>query len=326
MTDRTLPAPRDPDPDDPAEPAALVLPAVGEPPLNEREPWLERHDIVDALSIPGAETPLYLTADGVAVTTTGIGKSDAATTTAALLAAPGVDLDAAYVVTAGIGGAPPDAAALGSVVVADAVVDWDRKHRWDRSASGTGDPSETIDASDDRPIDLLNYRPRDYVWHIDDRLLEDGIAAAREVDLREDPLAREYQGEYPTAPDAGPIVTTGTTVCGDEFWHGPRYAREVEWLCDQYDAGPYATTQMEDAATATALERFGLLDRYLSVRAIANYDRSPPGESVEESFDGTEASLALAVDNAERVGSAIVEELVATDPIGIRADSSEPPV
>jgi hypothetical protein len=33
---------------------------------------------------------------------------------------------------------------------------------------------------------------------------------------------------------------------------------------------------MEDAETATALERFGLLDRYLSVRAVTNYDRPAP--------------------------------------------------
>ncbi|MFC4544235.1 purine nucleoside permease [Halosolutus amylolyticus] len=319
QSDRSLPEPRAPDPADPVDPAALVLPAVADPPLNEREPWLDRHEIVDALAVPGAETPVYLTAEGVALTTSGLGKSDAATTTAALLAAPGLDLESAYVVSAGIGGASPDTAALGSVVVADAVVDWDRKHRWDRTATGTDEAEATPRASDDRPIDLLAYRPRDNVWHLDDRVVETGITAAREVDLGANPSAREDQREYPAAPDAGPTVTTGTTVCGDEFWHGPRYARQVEWLCEQYDAAPYATTQMEDAATATALERFGLLDRYLSVRAIANYDRAPPGGSVEESFEGSDASLALAIDNAERVGSAIVERLLATDPLGIRA-------
>jgi purine nucleoside permease len=75
---------------------------------------------------------------------------------------------------------------------------------------------------------------------------------------------------------------------------------------------------MEDAATTTALERFGLLERYLSVRAVANYDRPAPGQSVEESFDGTEASLTLAITNAERVGAAVVEGLLETDPLGIR--------
>lgn len=153
---------------------------------------------------------------------------------------------------------------------------------------------------------------------LEDRLLEPALDAAAQIDLGADPDVRTYQDRYPTAPDDGPTVEVGTTVCGDEFWHGPRYAREVDWLCERYGVGPYATTQMEDAATATALERFGLLERYLSVRAVANYDRSAPGETVEESFDGTEASLALAIDNAERVGSAVVEALLEADPLGIR--------
>lgn len=304
----TLPEPRPVDRTDPVRPTALVLPAVADPPLDERGPWLDRHTIVDALSVPGAETPLYLTDDGVAITTTGIGKSDAATTVTALLAASGIELDAAYVVTAGIGGAPPAAAPLGSVVLSDAIVDWDRKHRWDRTA----------ETAQDGDIALLNYRPRDYVWELDDRVVEAGVDAAETVGLQADPAARDYQSEYPAAPESDPIVTTGTTVTGDEFWHGPRYAREVEWLCKQYDVAPYVTTQMEDASTATALERFDRLDRYLSVRAVANYDRSAPGEPVEESFDGTEASLVLAIDNAERVGSAVVDRLVTIDPLGIQ--------
>lgn len=306
--DRSLPEPRRVDPDDPVRPAALVVPAVATDPLNERGPWLDRHEIVDAISIPGAETPLYLTSEKIAITTTGIGKSDAAVTTTALLATPGVDIDSAYVLSAGIGGAPPTAGALGSVAIADAVVDWDKKHRWDRT-------TESEDS--DRSIDLLNYRPRDYVWHLDDRLVETAVDAAETATLQTDETALEYQREYPDAPETGPTVTRGTTVTGDEFWHGPQYAGEVEWLCAQYDATLYVTTQMEDASTVLALDRFGLADRYLSVRAIANYDRSAPGEPVEESFDGTEASLALAVDNAERVGASVVDRLVAIDPLGI---------
>ncbi|WP_394741370.1 phosphorylase family protein [Natronococcus roseus] len=313
MSDPPLPEPRRPDPNDPVRPAVLVLVAVAEPPLDERRPWLERADLVDALTVPGADTPVYLTDDGVAVTTTGIGKSDAATTTTALLTAPGLDLESAYVLSAGIAGGPPSRAALGSVVLADAVVDWDRKHRWDR---GEADDQRTDDPAES--IDTLAYRPRDYVHRLEDRLLEPALDAAAQIDLGADPEVRAYQDRYPTAPDDGPTVEVGTTVCGDEFWHGPRYAREVDWLCERYGVAPYATTQMEDAATATALERFGLLERYLSVRAVSNYDRPAPGETVEESFDGTAASLALAIDNAERVGSAIVEELLKSDPVDIR--------
>ncbi|MEY7850783.1 phosphorylase [Natrarchaeobius sp. A-rgal3] len=303
------PKPRSLEADETVRPTALVLPAVAEDPLDEREPWLESHDLEAAYEIAGIRTPLYLTADGVAITTTGIGKTAAATTTTALLSNPAVDLESAYVVSCGIAGASPGTAALGSVAIADAVVDWDRKHRWDRGEASGDDAS--------RSIDLLAYRPRDYVSHLDDRVVETGLRGARSVPLIENDEALTYQQRYPDAPETGPIVGVGTTVTGDEFWHGERYAREVDHLCERYGVAPYVTTQMEDAATATALERFGLLERYLSVRAIANYDRPSPEESVEESFDGNEASLALAIENAARAGGGVVDALVSSDPLGV---------
>ncbi|ADD06368.1 purine nucleoside permease domain protein [Natrialba magadii ATCC 43099] len=336
MNDLAVPEPREPDPGKSIRPAALVLPAVAEPPLTERRPWLERTAIVDAFSITGVKTPVYLTAAGVAITTTGIGKSDAATTVTALLASSEIDLSAAYVVSAGIAGGPPERIALGSVAIADAVVDWDRKHRWDRATDGNHETQADHEAQADhtvRPepnegsddpdagLDLLAYRPHDYVHDLEDALVNAACEAATDVSLRTDADAQAYQDRYPGAPEAGPAVERGPTVCGDEFWHGPRYAREVEWLCDAYGVSPYLTTQMEDAATATALERFDLRDRYLSVRAVANYDRAAPGQSVEESFDGNEASLALALDNAARVGGAIVDDLVESDPLEIRPEN-----
>ncbi|MDQ2049888.1 phosphorylase [Natronolimnohabitans sp. A-GB9] len=309
---RSLPTPRAPDPDDPLRPDALVLTAAFEDPLDERRPWLERYEITDALAIPGAETPVYVTDAGIAVTTTGIGKSDAATTVTATLANPGLDLESAYVVSSGIAGSSPETTALGSVAIADAVVDWDRKHRWDHRSD-----ADEAERAEDRPIDLLAYRPRDYVHRLEGSVVDCALEAARTVDLCEDDDTREYQRRYPNAPDSGPTIERGATVCGDEFWHGPRYAREVEWLCEQYGVAPYVTTQMEDAATATALGRFGLSERYLSVRAVSNYDRPAPGESVTESFDGDPSSLSLAIDNAARVGSAVVEALVVTDPLDL---------
>ncbi|SDJ96803.1 phosphorylase family protein [Natronorubrum texcoconense] len=320
--DSSLPKPRAPDPDDPISPDALVLTAAFEDPLDERRPWLERDDLVDALEIPGAETPVYVTDAGTAVTTTGIGKSDAATTVTAILASPGVNLESTYIVSCGIAGSSPETTALGSVAIADAVVDWDRKHRWDHrsDAAGTNSVSKAPTEEhpiDERPIDLFAYRPRDYVHRLEEVVVDCALEAARDVDLREDADARDYQRSYPNAPDSGPTIERGATVCGDEFWHGPRYVREVKWLCEQYGVAPYVTTQMEDAATATALERFGLRKRYLSVRAVSNYDRAAPGQSVAESFDGNPASLALGIENAAHVGGAVVDELVATDPLEI---------
>lgn len=64
---------------------------------------------------------------------------------------------------------------------------------------------------------------------------------------------------------------------------------------------------MEDAETATVLERFDALDRYASLRAVANVDRAPPDGDSDASAD--EFRFGVATENAFRAGRAVVTEL-----------------
>ncbi|WP_247729418.1 purine nucleoside permease [Halovivax limisalsi] len=306
----SLPTPRPLDPTAAVEPAVLVLPAVTyEPPFDERRRWLDRLSIRAAYTIPGAESPLYLSEDGVAVTTTGLGKAPAATTVAALWCADGLDLDATTVISAGIAGAPPERASLGSVFVADAVLDWDRKHRWDPDEVAD---AESADDQGDGPVTVepLAYEPEGSLHEPDPTLVERAREATSGLELHVNERVRAFQDRYPAAPDHGPRTGAGPTITSDEFWHGTSVAREVESLCAAYGIDPYVTTQMEDAATATALARFDAADRYLSLRAVANYDRPAPDEHVHESFEGTDASVDLAAENVARAGIGIVNDLL----------------
>jgi|AntRauTorcE11898_2_1112593.scaffolds.fasta_scaffold02530_3 purine nucleoside permease len=296
-------------------PAVLVLPAFdaddfvlgdgafdGDVLPHELERWVDAYDVERAVSVPGANAPVLVAADGeVAVTTTGMGKSAAAATVAACCACPRLDLSETTFLSVGVAGAPPSRATLGSVFVADAVVDWDVKHRWSESDAEPGE----------RPVDLLRYRPEDYVHRLDEDLVSRALELGRDVDLADDPELDAYRECYPhAAATADPGVDVGTTLTGDEFWHGETTGAYADWLCKAYDAGPYCTTQMEDYATATALERFGYLDRYLGVRAVVNFDRPAPGQSVRASLDEESGGFALevALENAFRVGRAIVEK------------------
>lgn len=295
---------------DPVALDALVLPAFagtdftpqpGTDPPHELEPWLDAYDFSSALEVQGANAPVRYTDDGVGITPTGMGKAEAAATVTALLSHPGLDLSGALVLSVGIAGAPPSACTLGSVVVSDALVDWDRKYRW----------AERDDDAD-RAIDLLAYRPQDYVHRLDPDLVADAFEAAGEVELADSEAARAAAGRYDAdAARAPPAVEVGAQVCGDEFWHGPTCSRWASWLADAYDAGPYVATAMEDYGTATALARFDRLDRYASVRAVANFDRPRPGRSVRESLREETGAFAIApaVENAFRVGSRVVERL-----------------
>lgn len=274
---------------------------------DEFELWRESYEFESSMSIPGANMPVYHTDDGIGITSTGMGKADAAATVTAILATSKIDCSGAYFVTVGVAGAPPDVGTLGSVFVADSIVDWDRKHRWSER-----DGEREEDGNREMPLELLSYRPYDYVYHLNEGLVADARRAAESVELLDSDATDEYRNRYSQATAREkPSVDVGTTLCGDEFWHGETVAEQAQWLVDRYDAGTYATTEMEEMGTATALDRFGLLDRYLSVRGVVNFDRPYDGQSIRKSLDdGVQAeTFDVTLENVRRVGSAIVEEL-----------------
>jgi purine nucleoside permease len=275
-------------------PAVLVLPAftTADYAADPDDPdevgrWLAAYDF-EGHEVAGVPNPVrYDPAADVALVPTGIGKSAAAATVAECFADETLDLDDATIVTVGIAGAHPSAGTVGSVVVADAVVDWDLKERVDGRTSP------------------LSWRARDYVWDLDESLVDRATRAARDVDLADSEHARTLRSAYDD--DRSPGVAVGPTVCGDEVWHGESAAADVERLCETYGVDGYATTEMEDAGTATVLERVDALDRWVCLRAVSNFDRAPPGGDPTESAG--EFCFDLATENAFRAGRAVVAAL-----------------
>ena len=270
---------------------ALVLPAFdgldAAPIDGELGPWRAAYDLNQRVDVPGVEAPLRHDGAGLAVVPTGVGKVAAASTTAALCASEAVSLSDALVLSVGIAGAPPDLP-IGSVVLADSIVDWDDKCRFD----------------DDRaepPIEPDPYTGTAGVIDLDSALVARAASLGETVSL---------VGDEPTAE---PTLTVGTNVCADELWHGRQLARQVTQFVDDRDRGPYRATEMEDAGTVGALRRFGLADRYLSVRGISNHDRPEPGTAARDSFFGAEAAdsasaFRAGIESAVRVARAIVDD------------------
>jgi purine nucleoside permease len=270
---------------------ALVVPAFddldGLP--SEVAPWENQYDLDGTIEVPGVPTPVRH--DGrLGIVPTGVGKAAAATTVTALLSSPALGLDEALVCTVGVAGGPP-AVPVGSVVVADTVVDWDDKSRLDNGLA------------------LNPYTGDRGVFDLDDALVDRARAAAAGVDLNADVDPVDPPGTGNGNGAREPAVYGGVNLCGDELWHGAAVADEVAWLLAERNAGTYRATEMEDAGTAFALSRFGLLDRYLTVRGISNHDRPPGDEEPRESlFDPAfENGFGVAAENAVRVGRAVIE-------------------
>jgi purine nucleoside permease len=266
---------------------ALVLPAFdnieGLP--GEAAPWHETYDLDSAVDVAGAPEPLYH--DGrIGMVPTGVGKAAAATTVSALLSTPQVDLGDALVCSVGVAGGPPTVP-VGSVVLADTVLDWDDKCRFDGER-----------------LALNPYTGEQGVFELDAGLVEWGRSVAAGVELREPAESVEHGA----AGEETPGILGGVNVCGDEHWHGEVVAEQVEWLLAERAVGEYRVTEMEDAGTAFALARFGLLDQYLTIRGVSNHDRPPAGGDPEEHmFDPTfESGFGVAVENAVRVARAVL--------------------
>lgn len=248
---------------------------------SELAPWRERYDLLPAKALTGSSGPLYTDGDGLGVLSTGVGKVAASTSTLALVLDERVDVEKATFISVGIAGGPPPRVDLGDVVVADAIVDWDAKLRWD-------------DDGDGPPLDTNPYLPSPPVYRLDRGLVEKALDATDGVDLAD-----------------GSTIRRGVNVCGDELWHGAAIAAQVDWLVDRYDVGRYLVTEMEDAGTAVALDRLGRLDRYLSIRGVANFDRptdeTPARDHLRSESFGREFTRGR--DNAATVGAAVVDSL-----------------
>jgi len=274
-------------------PTVVVFPAFTEAEYtgdaSEVEPWLDRYAFDRELDIAGVDHPIYHATDtGLTLAPTGIGKAAAATAVSALAAGDDVALDEATLVTVGIAGCRPAAGTLGSVFVADRVVDWDIKLRIGETTS------------------RMQWLVDDYVWQLDADRVDRAATAAADAQLTDSDRAAEIRQRYDDSRT--PTVDVGPTVCGDEVYHGAATAKQVDALCDSYGVDGFATTEMEDAGTATALERFGLLDQYISIRAAANFDREPSGGDPNASIDAD--VFELGIENAVRVGIAVVDEFV----------------
>jgi purine nucleoside permease len=293
--------------ENPLEPNVLVLPAfeVGDfkgDTAGEFQLWYENYDLNEQVDVPGTAAPLFISDDGLAVTPTGIGKSQATTTVTSLLAAPNIDFDNTIFVSAGIAGTPPDVGTLGSVFLSDYVVDWDLSHRWSR-ADGPADPHAMI---------KLDPDSQKY-YKINEDLLALAQWATSGTSLAISDRAVEYRQLYDEqAAQQDPSIGVGTTVCGDEYWHGSTFSDQATWLCsDVYDTGMYSTTEMEDYGTATALARHGHLDRYLSIRSVSNFDQPHPNQTVEESLtEANSGGFGPSITNVFRVGSEVVDTLL----------------
>lgn len=299
--------------------------------------WVEREHLDETFPFPAAYRPLRLNrAHGVLGVVTGVGNARAAASMMALGLDPRFDLSHAYFVVAGIGGADPHIASLGSAVWADWVIDGDLSHEIDAREI----PSAT---EADRKVWTTGYVPlgKDTPFQQPraDRFGDDGIRykldaglvawafrLTRNSTLIDTPQIRARRMQFlPAQADAAahraPFVLVGGNIAASTFWHGKLLSQWAHnWV--QYQtagASTYAVCGMEDSGmmqALTFLSRAGRVDvrRVLVLRAVSNFDQQRDGATAAESIAETKArnysAYLPALESAYAVGHVVVDRIV----------------
>lgn len=263
--------------------------------------FVEYLDNAPSFSVNGADSPVFVNADGVAGTVVGMGKARSGASLMAILSDPRFDFSKTYFVVSGCSGTAPSRGTLGSVFICDWLVDYELGHSWRDADAVPGVPAYMSSNSyKDSALIELNRE-----------LVEWAVHLTKGLELRDDPGAEAYRQKYIEEPARGkPLIMVGASVTADSYWHGRGASAMAEYICYQYGASKYGVTQMEDNAFGVVLKAMGGLDRLLVVRDAVNFDQPYPGQSVKQSLESSSGSFSIGMFNGFSVGSTVVNHII----------------
>ncbi len=238
-------------------------------------------------------TKLYYK-DGVALCVLGMGKVNAALTAMAVLSDERFDYSQAYILSTGCAGSVAETTVMGDVFLITAAVDYDLGHHAD--GRELADPEGITwfhDADfDDAAVVILNQELAGKAY----ALVKD--TPVETTDRTRNFMLHAFDGAAWAVRD--PLVLTGTTVTGDNYWKGPHGHANALLMAQTYGCpDPYVTTEMEDVAVARTAERMGLLDRLIVLRGSVNMDVFMLGDTPESLWGNAEATTLAAEDSVE---------------------------
>ena len=238
-------------------------------------------------------TKLYYK-DGVALCVLGMGKVNAALTAMAVLSDERFDCSQAYILSTGCAGSAAETTVMGDVFLITAAVDYDLGHHAD--GRELADPEGITwfhDADfDDAAVVILNQELAGKAY----ALVKD--TPVETTDRTRNFMLHAFDGAAWAVRD--PLVLTGTTVTGDNYWKGPHGHANALLMAQTYGCpDPYVTTEMEDVAVARTAERMGLLDRLIVLRGSVNMDVFMLGDTPESLWGNAEAMTLAAEDSVE---------------------------
>ena len=304
-------------------PVKVVVLAAFEPGQDEGDTpgelqfWVERYPLPHTMKVPGVDRPVRYSDDGVLAVVTGM-RARPRETLAALILSDQFDLSKAYCIVAGIAGADPRTASIGSAAWARWVVDADPAYEMDERDAPDDWPWALYSPGADRPrVKGSAEGSSGMAWKLNAGLVNWAYGLTRDVALLDGPELEAARAGYPEEPAAlkPPAVLLGDVLGTTRFWHGERRTRWArDWVRMWTNgAGVFVMTDCEDQGTLDVLTLYDKegrvdADRVLVLRTASNYSRQPKGASPVLKF--TEGGALAGFEAAWRVGSPVVKALV----------------
>ena len=259
----------------------------------ELQYWVERDHLDRVYPLSAGYHAVRMNGEGEMAVLTGQGTAHAAATIMALGLDPRFDLSRAYWIVAGIAGASPERASLGSAVWARWVVDGDMGYEIDAREIPPDWTTGYVPLRKAKPFEVPAVPLDGQVYALNRGLAEWAFNLTRATPLADSEHLQEIRGHFDgAAAQRPPFVTMGDELSSSTYWHGKLFdAWAAEWV--RYftaGQGEFVTTAMEDTGTLQSLQflaNAGRVDgqRILVLRTVSNYDRQrgrEPGQSTRE--------------------------------------------
>ena len=288
----------------------------------ELQYWVERDHLDRVYPLPAAYHAARMNDKGEMAVLTGQGTAHAAATIMSLGLDPRFDLTHAYWIVAGIAGASPDKASLGSAVWARWVIDGDLGYEIDAREVPSDWTTGYVPLRKAKPFEAPAAPLPGQVYALNKPLAEWAYNLTRSTPLADTDKLKDIRSNFDgAAAQRPPFVTMGDEVSSSRYWHGNlEDAWATEWM--RYftnGQGEFVTTAMEDTGTLQSLEYLanaGRVDRnrVMVLRTVSNFDRQPRGMTAAESLAtqriGKYSGYLPSLEAAYTVGHVVVEELL----------------
>jgi purine nucleoside permease len=288
----------------------------------ELQYWVERDHLDQIFSLPAAYHDVRMNAVGELAIVTGQGTAHAAATVMALGLDPRFDLTHAYWLIAGIAGATPEHASLGSAVWANWIVDGDLGYEIDAREIPKDWPTGMLPLRKAKPYEEPAAPLAGQVYQTNRPLMLWAYGLTKDVPLGDSEHLKEIRSHFDGAEAAlPPRVLLGDEVSSSTYWHGKVMdAWATRWM-NYFTGGKglFVTTAMEDTGSLQSLEflaKAGKVDwqRVMVLRTVSNYDQQPRGMDAAASLSsqriGQYGAYLPSLEAAYRVGHVVVAELI----------------